>query len=63
MIPRLLTTEEFARSVRLSPNTVRQRRRRGEISAVNKGTKRRPIWLFEESEVHRFIATNKAEAA
>ena len=56
----LMKTEEFAAIVRLSPDKVRQRIRRGEIKANNVGTDKRRIYRISEAELERYL---KATAA
>lgn len=58
--PTLLTTDEFANTVRLHPSKVRQRIRRGEIRAVNVGTEKRHIWRITEAELDRYLSANAA---
>lgn len=61
--PTLLTVAEFAATVRLHANKIRQKIRAGEITAVDvgpkkDGTSKRPVWRISETELHRFLAEN-----
>lgn len=59
----LLKAEDIAKVLDITDEQVRILRRRGEISGINVGTVRRPIWRYDPAELRRFIAARTSKAA
>lgn len=62
MSDRLLTTIEAAALLNIPATTLRAIRRRGEITAVNVGTPRRPVWRYTRAGLDQWVRARTVPA-
>jgi excisionase family DNA binding protein len=55
LYPDFYSVSDFAKKLRVHPNTIRRAIRRHKITAVRFGTEKRPIYRIPHSEVERIL--------